>query len=83
MVGFGNPATPLGPSAPGCTLLVTNPVVTVLVLPLPAPTYRLTIPNNAIYLGTEVNSQGGALVPNINPLWVAVSNGVRGTVGNF
>ncbi|MCA8954219.1 MAG: hypothetical protein KDE27_32220 [Planctomycetes bacterium] len=81
-LGLSNPNTPFGAQAPGCTQL-TDALVSVLV-PLPAgsPTYSLLVPADPTFVGLTILAQGGALVPGLNPLGLAASQGVLGVIGD-
>jgi hypothetical protein len=83
MLDTVNPNLPLGPLAPGCTayqnLLLTN----VVPLPAPSPAWSLPWPANPAFLGQEVFAQGAVIVPGANPLQLAASNGIKGTIGDF
>ncbi|MCR9243517.1 MAG: hypothetical protein NXI31_00690 [bacterium] len=74
---------PLGVNAPGCTAYTGGAVSQLVLLPAANPAYSLAIPNDPGFVGLSVYAQGGALVPNLNPYSVAVSNGMRGDVGDF
>ncbi|MEZ6038515.1 MAG: hypothetical protein R3F29_13625 [Planctomycetota bacterium] len=82
-LGFSNPAIPLDPLAPGCTVHTDLAAIYAYLMPLPKPVYSLSVPQSANLIGAEVYAQGGALVPGINPLELAMSNGLRGTIGEF
>ena len=72
----------LGGLAPGCSVYTGNAVTSVFIDLFSPTDYTLSIPHNPVFLGTEVFAQGGAWVPGINAINIALSNGVRGTVGN-
>tara|TARA_R110002072_G_scaffold217365_2_gene375002 strand:+ start:26046 stop:27362 length:1317 start_codon:yes stop_codon:yes gene_type:complete len=81
LFGTANPNLSLSVIAPGCTQY--SGATAVVLLPLATPTYSFAIPNNPIFIGFDVYSQGVALVPGANPLGVAMSAGLLGTVGDI
>lgn len=81
LFGIANPNLALGALAPGCTQY--SSVSGVILLPTSMPTYNFVIPNNSIFIGFDVFSQGVALVPGANPLGVSMSEGLLGTVGDI
>ncbi|MCA8948479.1 MAG: hypothetical protein KDE27_03200 [Planctomycetes bacterium] len=80
-LGLSNPNLSFGSQAPGCRQF-TDALVTVP-FPLPGfiPTYGLAIPADPSFVGLSIFAQGGALVPGINPLGLAASNGLIAQVG--
>ncbi|MCB9876115.1 MAG: hypothetical protein H6835_00810 [Planctomycetes bacterium] len=83
LLGTTNPALSLDPLAPGCTLYTDAAVISAHAMPLPTPIYTLSVPQSATLLGIQVYAQGGSLVPGINAVSLALSNGLRGTIGEF
>lgn len=79
---LGQASTPLGGLAPGCSVLTGGAVTNVFFDLFSTRDYAFAVPGNPIFFGTELFAQGGAWVPGINAINVALSNGVRGTVGN-
>jgi len=75
--------TPLGGLAPGCTVLTGGAVTEAFLLPSSNPIYSLEVPNNAALVGQMVYAQGGAWVPGINQINIALSQGLRGTIGDI
>lgn len=83
LVDTVNPNQPLGgQGAPGCTQFSGGAASTLLGLPVPVPSYTLAIPPGPALIGLPLNAQGGALVPGVNPLGLAASNGVLGVIGD-
>ncbi|MCA8976350.1 MAG: hypothetical protein KDC98_16645, partial [Planctomycetes bacterium] len=81
-LGFANPNLPFGAQAPGCWQLTSGQASIVVPLPAPVPAYSMTIPQSPSLIGFELFAQGAAMVPNLNPLWLATSNGARGSIGD-
>jgi hypothetical protein len=81
MLGITNPNLSLGVLAPGCTQY--SDAFVIVVLPLATPIFSLAIPSNPNLIGFDVFTQGLALVPGANPLGVASSAGLLGTVGDI
>ncbi|MFN3242820.1 MAG: hypothetical protein ACE37K_15070 [Planctomycetota bacterium] len=75
--------TPLGLLAPGCTVLTGGAVTEAFLLPSPNPVYSLFVPANPALVGQMVYAQGGAWVPGINQINIALSQGLRGTIGDL
>ena len=83
LLGLGNPNVSLGAAAPGCTQYSGDIGFVLLLLPIPSPAVSLTIPSDPSYIGVSLSAQGGALVPGANPLGVALSAGLQGTIGDI
>ncbi|MCA8974844.1 MAG: hypothetical protein KDC98_08980 [Planctomycetes bacterium] len=81
-LGLSNPGLAFGPTAPGCTQYTSAQAVALLLTPIPSPAYTLSIPPGLALLGLPIFAQGGALVPGVNALSLAASNGVQGVIGN-
>jgi hypothetical protein len=82
-LGLSNPNLPLGVlGAPACRALQDALVTSVLLLPISNPAYTFAIPNNPAFLGVNIFAQAGAIAPGVNAFDLALSNGIRGTLGN-
>lgn len=83
LIGLGDPnldLTPLGMT--GC-VRHTDQLGSVLLLgPFPGATYGMAIPASPTFLGLPIHTQAALLAPGVNPIGVAASNGLRGTVGD-
>ncbi len=82
LIGLSELTLPLGPQAPGCTRYSSGEAVVAVVPPVPSPAYRLNVPPGPTFIGLPLFVQGAALVPGVNALSLATSNGVAGTVGD-
>lgn len=83
MLDTTNPNLPLGTLAPGCTAYQNLLLTDIVALPAPSPAWSLPWPSDPTLLGQEVFAQGAAVVPGANPLQIAASNGIKGTIGDF
>jgi hypothetical protein len=83
LLDFASPGSPLGPAAPGCTLYSGGLVLTLLPLPIGTPAAVFGLPAAAGLAGIHVFAQAGALVPGLNPLSIAASNGLDGLLGTL
>jgi hypothetical protein len=71
-----------GLGAPGCKQWQSiDADVLFFVAGSPTHTFGLAIPNNVVFAGTVIFTQGAVLSPGINPLGVISSNGGRMSVG--
>ncbi|MCA8953700.1 MAG: hypothetical protein KDE27_29585 [Planctomycetes bacterium] len=81
--GLIDPNQPVGPQAPGCTIYTSGDVTALVLTPIPNPAYGLPIPNDPTLIGLPLRAQGGAFAPGLNALWLAVSGGTLGVVGDI
>lgn len=81
--GLTNPNQSLNPTAPGCTAVTDGAVSVLFVPPIPSPSYALSIPGDPSFLGLPIYAQGGAFIPGVNPWSLALTNGIRGKVGDY
>ncbi|MCA8978023.1 MAG: hypothetical protein KDC98_25075 [Planctomycetes bacterium] len=82
-LGLSDPSTSLGGQAPGCRIHTSGDATLFLPVPVPVPAYSLTVPQSPSFLGLSIYAQGGAFVPGINALSLALSNGLRATFGDY
>ncbi|MFO1078130.1 MAG: hypothetical protein U1E73_10460 [Planctomycetota bacterium] len=82
VLGLTNPNTALGAQAPGCWQFSSASTSVTVPLPAPNPAYSLALPQDPSMIGLPLFAQSAAFVPNLNPLWLATSNGVLGLVGD-
>lgn len=81
-LGLSNPNFSFGSQAPLCRQYTDGLVTVIFPMPGFVPTYGMAIPADPSFVGLEIFAQGGALVPGINPLGLAASNGLIGRVGH-
>lgn len=82
-LGFDNPALALDfAGAPGCFAYQDLSVLVTVPLPAASPSYQLPIPVAANLIGGVLYAQGAVILPGLNALGVATSNGIAGVMGD-
>jgi len=82
LIDFYNPGVAVGPQAPGCTRYSGGLMLALLPLPVGSPAVTLPLPLAAWLVGIQMYAQCAAIVPGLNPLGIAASNGVQGLIGD-